>query len=277
MPSNNARFIFKNLARLTGVTASTAAAGYPASNLLNSDKAMTCRSTGKSLTLSGSYSQLMTASGLALDATNLSSGATGRLYLYSDTGATVLARDTGVAYICPAPPGDLEGWNIAQASSAYAYGGGTNAVLWFPETTFRSWRLVIDDVNNMQGYVEAAYLMLGQYWSPEFDVDAGMRVKLRDTDVQKRSAAGSLRARAGVKWREMALDLSDMPLVDLRILLRSLRSLGRSKPFFVAVYPDDDDTLLDAETRMVCMLTEEAEFTLGGPDDFATALTVAAL
>jgi len=277
MPSNNARFIFKNLARLTGVAASTVAAGYPAANLLNSDKALTFRAPGKTVMLSGSSPQPLVASGLGMGPCNLSSGATGRLLLYSDAAATDVVLDTDAQYICPAPPVDLEGWNLAQASSAYAHGGGTTAALWFQETTFRAWRLYLDDVNNMQGYIEACHLILGKYFSPARDVDAGVGIKLRDTDVQKRSAAGSLRARAGVKWRELALDLSDMPIADLRVMLRALRSLGRGRPLFAAIYPEDDDTLLDGETRMIGMLSEESEFTLGGPDDFATKITVTQL
>jgi hypothetical protein len=276
MPTNTARFIFKNLARLTGITATTAA-GYPAANLLNSDDSLTCRATAKTLTLQGTNANLLTASGLALASTNLSPTATGRLYLYSDTAYTTQVRDTTAKAICPAPAVELEGWTAAQAASAYAYGGGADAFLWFPETAFRSWRLVIDDPNNLAAYIEAAFLMLGQYWSPTYDVDSGMGIKLCDTDVQKRSAAGSLRARAGVKWRELSLDLSNLPLADLRTLLRALRSLGRNKPFVVAVYPEDDDTTLDAETRMVGMLTSESEFTLDGPDNFATKVTITQL
>lgn len=277
MPANNARFIFSNLAKATGVTATATAAGYPASNLLLSDKAMTYRSTTKAATFSGSSATSLTASAIVLAGANLSPTATGRLYLYSDTAYTTVVYDSTAKTICPAPAGQLEGYTAAQAASAYAYGGGVDAVLYFPETSFKSWRFVVDDPSNLAAYVEASYLMLGQYWSPTYDVDAGMGVQLRDSDVQKRSAAGSLRARAGVKWRELPLDLSLMPLADLKTLLRALRSLGRSKPLFVAVYPEDDDTTLDAETRMVGMLTEESEFTLGGPDNFATRMTVASL
>lgn len=274
---NNARFIFKNLARLTGVTATATGAGYPASNLINSDKALTYRATTKNVTLQGTTANLVTASGLALAATNLSPTATGRLYLYSDTAYATQVHDTTAKQICPAPAVELEDWTPAQAASAYAYGGGADAFLWFPPIAFRSWKLVIDDPNNLAAYIEAGFLMLGQYWSPTYDIDSGMGIKLRDTDVQKRSAAGSLRARAGIKYRELPLDLSGMPIADLRTLLRALRSIGRSKPFAVAVYPEDTDNTLDAETRMVGMLTEESEFILDGPDNFATKLNVSSL
>lgn len=271
----NARFIFRNLAKLTGVTATATAAGYPATNLLLSDKALTYRATGKTVTLSGSYANLVTASGLYLAGANFSPTATGRLYLYSDTGATTQVRDVGLKTLNAAPAVELEDWTPAQAASAYAYGGGSDGAIWFPETAFRSWRLVLDDPNCLQAALEISYLMLGQYWEPTYDVDSGMGIKLADSDTQKRSAAGSLRARAGVKWKEMTLDLSSLPLADLRTLLRALRSLGRAKPFVVAVYPEDADATLDAETRMACMLTAESEFTLDGPDNFATRLGVA--
>jgi len=272
---NAARFIFKNLAKVTGVNG-TSAAGYPAANLLNSDKAVTFRATGKTVTLTGAYTAPITASGLALAHTNFSSSATGRLRLYSDFAGTVLVRDVAATQLCNAPPVELEGWNLAQSASAYAYGGGADARLWFDETTFRAWRLDIDDVNNMQGYLEAAYLILGQHWSPTYDIDAGAGVKLCNSDVHKRTAAGSLRSRAGLRWRELPLDLSDLTKADFTYLLRKLRGQGVS-PFLCALYPEDDDAILDAETTLIGKVTEESEFTLNGPDSFATKVTVRGL
>jgi hypothetical protein len=120
-------------------------------------------------------------------------------------------------------------------------------------------------------------MTLGAYWSPTYDVDSGMGVKLCDSDTQKRSAAGSLRARSGVRWRELPLDLSGMPLADFKSLLRFLRGLGRSTPFACSVFPEDADALLEAETRIVGMLTDSSEFTLSGPDNFATKINIASL
>jgi hypothetical protein len=124
---NNARFIFKNLLRTTGVTATTTAAGYPATNLVLSDKAQMYRATGKTVTLQGTTANLVTASGLALAATNMSPTATGRLYLYSDTAYTTVVHDTTAKQICPAPAVELEGWTAAGAASAPMPSSGSRA------------------------------------------------------------------------------------------------------------------------------------------------------
>lgn len=273
--SNPLRLLHKNIAKITGITASSAEAGYPASELLKASKDTSFRATGTSVTLSGSSATPLTAAGLILARCNLSPTATGRFVAYSDQAGTVPVLDTTAKLVCPAPSVELEGWTAAQAASAYAYGGGTDAALWFNSTTFRKWEFTISDASNLQGYIEACYLMLGPTFSPSCDLDENATFTMRSTDVQVRTAAGSLASRAGIKYREQPLDLTEMTAADRQELMRLLRSAGRHHPVGLCLFPDDDDLELMRDTTLVCKLTEDAELTLKGMDSFASLLRFA--
>lgn len=274
--SNKLRILHKNVARVTGVSSTSVSGAYAASRLLTNDKSEVWRASGTTATLSGSTTALLSASSLHLPHCNFSPTATGRLRLWSDTAATVLARDVGVKLLCPEPAAEVDGWAASVAASAYSSGGGAHGRLWFPETSFKAWTLELSDSSNAQGYLEAADLFIGSYWSPEFDIEqGGGTVTPQDTTTQFRTASGSLKAQRGTRFDEMTLDLTMLTEADRKQALKLLRMMGKRTPFIVSLYPDDSDAERERDHTIYGYLTDIAALSLDGPDAFATALTIA--
>lgn len=272
--SKPVRLIYKNLAKVTGVAGSTAAAGYPASNVLTTDKAETWRATGKTGTLSGSSATLQTAS-MAYLFGNYSPSLAVRVLLWSDVAKTTLVLDTGPVLASPAPSAEIADWTPAQAASAYAHGGGAPALVFFAPVAFRAWEVQLDDTaGSLQTQLETAFFVLGAYFSPTYDVESGVALTLHDTAVKLRSAAGSLRARKGIRYRTMPFDLTDLTTADRKEVLRIFRYCGTTTPILVVMYPEDTDTELTRDTTIYGMLDEVAELVLQGPDSFATSIPI---
>lgn len=273
---NNLRILHKNIARVTGVSSTSTSGAYAASRMLTNDKSEVWRAAGKTATLSGSNAAIQYASCLMLPHCNFSPTATGRLRLWNDAAATSLARDVPVKLMCPEPAVELDGWTAAVSASAYAHGGGACARLWFPETAFRAWSLELSDSSNAQGYLEAASLFIGPYWSPQYDIEqGGGSMTLQDSTTQFRTAAGSLKAHRGTRHDEMTLDLTMMTEPDRKAALKLLRAIGKHTPFIVSLYPDDLDAEKERDHTIYGMLTDISSISLDGPDSFATELTIA--
>lgn len=271
--ANKLRILTRNVARITGVTASSTAGAYVAANLLTSDKSEVWRATGKTATLSGSSATTVSASSLHLPHCNFSPSAVGRLYLYSNAGYTGLARDTGDKYLCPEPAAEVVDWLPVDLANAYEQGGGAWARIWFPETTFKSWRLEISDPGNLQTALEAADLVIAPAWSPEYDIEpGGAGTVQRDTDVQFHTAAGSLKTRAGIRFDELTLDLTWLNEADRKTARRLMRSHGKRAPFIVSLWPDDSDPERERAHSIYGLMTEDTEMSLDGPDSFGTKI-----
>lgn len=274
--SNKLRILTRNVARATGVTASSTSGAYAASNLLTFDKTKVWRAPGTSATLSGSSATLQTASSLHQPHCNYSPTATGKLTLYNDQAKTSVARVVDTRLICPEPAAEIDGWAAAQAANAYDQGGGAWARMWFPETAFRAWSFDISDASNAQGALEAADLFIGPAWSPLYDIEpGGAGTVQRDTSEQIRTAAGSLLAQAGFCYDEMTLDLAMLNEADRKAARALLRAVRRRVPFIASLWPDDNDAARERAHSIYGLLTEDAEMALDGPDNFGTKLKIA--
>lgn len=252
----NARIISDNAAERVTLTATTAS-GYPASNLLNDDKSLTARSTGTSWTLTGTTATTETAASVHLPFCNLSPTATIRVRLYSDTAGLTLARDTGAILACPAPARKLRGWTDAQAASAYFNGGGARARVWFASTAWRKFVIDISDVSNLQGYIEAARLIVGPYWSPTYNASAAPLATVDSTTLY-RNAAGGQMADAGTIHRKMSVDFSMMPPDD-RATFANLLLQSRAYPLLISVFPENADASLERDYTIYGRRTENSE------------------
>lgn len=276
--TKHVRINYKNAIRETGVTASAAAAGYPASNVLTLDKAETWRSTGKTGVLSGSSATLRTA-GIAFALGNFSPTCTMRVILWADVAKTVYVLDTGPVLACPEPSAEIADWTPAQAASAYAHGGGAKARVWFdPTIQFRAWEIQFDDtVGNLQSALEVVFAVLGSYFSPTYDVEGGIPLTLHDESTKTRSAAGSVKVRKGIRYDTMPFDLTGLTANDKREVLRIFRYCGTTEPILVALNPEHADAEYEAATMIYGTLDEVAELTLDGPDSFATSIPIQSL
>lgn len=179
--------------------------------------------------------------------------------------------DSGWVLACPAPAVELEGFTPAQAASAYAYGGGTSICHWLPQMNAVGLTVDIDDPSNLQGYIEAACMLAGPYWSPKFNADYGATLGWQDTAKHFRTGGGDLLTQRGTRSRTLRFSLSAMPASDRADFMDLTRdSIG--SPWLVAVLPEDSDARLARDYTLLCKRSRASELEFRYANAFTTSI-----
>ena len=260
---SNLRIIHNNAADRASITASTTAGTLAAANMLTDLKGQVHRSTGTSVTYTLTWTTPETVAGVSLPACNLTADATVRARAY-DAGGNLLF-DSGAQYACPGPAldawdwtlplnnnsfsGGLWNWPTANSGNAFAYGGAARTVVWF-DSHYAASRIVIDlvDTNNAAGYIDCARVIVGGYWSPQYNAGYGAMTGLNDGSKNSRNDAGDLLTDRFATSETLKLDLHFMPSQDRARMTQIMRSTGMARPVLVAVIPDGSDPLLTQDT-----------------------------
>jgi hypothetical protein len=267
----NLRIVARNAARRAVLAASITAGLLVVTNLQTDKKSEIWRATGPAATISGTVSAPELASCVALLG-NFSPSTTIRVRLYSDEAGTNQVLDTGIVLACPAPAIELEGWTAAQAASAYAYGGGAIARIWFAQTSWRKFVIDIVDTNNLQGYIEAAHLVVGAYWSPAYNATAASAVDVDNTE-HYRTAAGDLMSRASTIHRKVPIELKYMEAADRAKLANILRG-SRAYPIFLSVFPGHSDPELERDHMIIGKRMSDSEVEVQAAISYGSKLEV---
>ena len=274
---NNLRILYKNAARRATITASTTSGAHVPARMVNGERTEGWRSTAKTASITLTWATPEPVQFLGLMLCNLAPGDTMRVRAYN--ASNVVIHDSTALDVALGPAPDIEGYTAAQALAAYTQGGGAYARYWFPAPISPA-RVVVDIVatNNPGTYIEVVHLFAGPYIELERDVAEGdAEVTVEDTSEQYRTASGALKARWGVRYREMPVGLSDISANDRKALLRLLRSVGKRTPLVVALWPGADDAELERDTTIYGMLSEMSALTIDGPDRFTTSITISEL
>jgi len=166
--------------------------------------------------------------------------------------------DSGWVLACPAPAVELEGFTPAQAASAYAYGGGACARHWLPQQLdATALTLDIADPDNLQGYIEAACMVAGPVWSPQYNA-SGTSVSVIDRTEISRSAAGDQLADPGTISRKVPVDLRKMSPADRAKFLDLVRN-SRAYPVLLSVFPDHADLALERDHMLYGRRTKDSD------------------
>jgi hypothetical protein len=255
----NLRIISDNAISRAVVTASTVAGLLIASNLATDAKSSVWRATATSATLVATWPSAELISGLALLG-NFSPSTTIRVRGYADATDASILFDTGVAPACPAPAIKLRGWTAAQAASAYAYGGGAWARIWFAAWAVK--RLVVDivDAANVQGALEAARWIAGASWSPQRTI-ADAPWTMVDSSTHFRTDAGDLETESGTTHKRMPLNFGKLVPSDRAVLAGILRN-SRAYPIFVSVFPGVADLELERDYTIYGKRSQDSEIAI---------------
>lgn len=167
------------------------------------------------------------------------------------------AYDSGNVLACPAPAINLRGFPASQAASAYAFGGGATARHWMPASVNAYGLAVeINDNYNLQGYIEAAFLVAGPYWEAATNFDYGASAQLVDTSKSDRSDAGDLITDAGTVSKKLSIPFSKLSASDRAALWGILRSGGTRYPLFVSMFPGDTDLARERDHQVYGKLVQ---------------------
>jgi len=268
----NLRIVSDNaIARAASLVASTTAGGLAVANLASDRKSSVHRATGTSVTYTLTWSAAEPIACVALPFCNLSPTATMRVRAYASNGTTVL-YDSGVGLACPAPALRPRNFTPAQAASAYAYGGGACARRWFNQVSVFKLVLDIVDTGNLQGYIEAACLIVGAYWSPMYNASA-TSVSVVDRTELSRSAAGDQLADPGTISRKVPIDLRKMSAPDRAQFLALVRN-SRAYPILLSVFPENADFELERDFTVYGRRTKDSDIAYQYAGVYSTTLEI---
>jgi len=268
----NMRIVADNAAARATLSASSSAGAFASANLQLDDKTSVWRAIGTAATLTLTWGASERVSAVALPFCNLSSTATIRVRGYADMAGNFQLFDTGTMLACPAASMKLHGWTAAQAASAYAYGGGAYARSWFGEASVMRLTIDIVDPANPQGYIEAACLVAGAYWSPAYNAsDASMTVV--DTTELYRTDAGGQGANAGYVYRRVPVSLSAMPATDRSACVDILRN-SRSVPILLSVFPGVADLTLERDHMVYGRRSKDSDVAIQYATAYSTTIEV---
>lgn len=245
--SNKLRVIYQNLADTATITASPTATGTTSvANLIKDSKSLVYRGTGTSVTLTVNLAASSIVGGVAIPFCNLTSTATIRVRGYSATSGTgTLLFDTTTLNACPYQPLGQWAWGtIPLGLNTYAYGGGTYARCWLPNSEqLACLSLVVNivDTSNTSGYIELSRLVIGAYWSPTYNTSFGLSAMPKDTSVHERSESGDIITNRGIRYNTLNFDLKYMDPGDRNEFSKIMRGSGLPKAMFISLFPDDAD------------------------------------
>jgi len=203
---------------------------------------------------------------------NNTSGIATRPTGYIDTWQKGYGYDSGWIAACPAPALRPRGFTAAQAASAYAYGGGACARHWFSEVNASTLIVDVADSGNLQGYIEAACLVTGPVWSPQYNASATSVSVIDRTDVA-RSSAGDQLADPGTISRKVPVDLRAMPEADRTRFLALVRN-SRAYPILLSVFPDHPDLELERDFTVYGRRTKDSDIAYQFAGAYSTTLEI---
>ena len=255
----NLRILHDNAAnRVSSLSASTTSGSLAAANLLTDRKAEVHRATATSVTYTAIWTTAELMNMVCLAYTNYTSTATIRVRAYSDSADVSPAVDTGAVLACGYSPLGLWPWGtVPLGVNAFSYGGGTYARAYFTPGDYE--KLVIDivDVDQPLSYVEAARLIVGAYWAPEYNPGYGATARVNDTTANSRSQSGDLRSDVGTVSRSLPVDLERIVPTDRARLWNILRGSAKSGPVFISLFPEDDDPELEQAHQLYGKLASD--------------------
>lgn len=231
----NLRVVYDNAAQRATISASTTAGTLAASNLLTDPKSAVWRSTGTTATLTLTWPTAESIKMFSLPFASLTATATIRVRGYTVPGDSSAVFDTGSVLATQ------HNFGATLNANSYGYGGGVYATLWFIGANVRQLIVTVTDTSNSNGYVEAARVVTGSYWSPSNNCEYGADMNYADLSKHERSDAGDLRTDVGPRYRALTMDLAYMPATDRNTFWRLIKLNGMSKPVFVSLTPENTD------------------------------------
>lgn len=232
----NLRVVYDNAASSTYgcvVTATSTAGTLVPANLLTDLKSEIWRGTSTTQTITLTWATAQAIHMVALPFASLTPTATIRVRGNATPGGTQLF-DTGVI----TPAGSAASFYLqTHTANQYGFGAGVTPALWFTGASVREVTILITDTSNPNGYIEAARVVAGNYWSPVNQCEVGAEVMMADLSRHERDDGGGLRTDRGPRYKTLSFDLSYMPAADRSTFWKIMLNNGMTKPVFVSLDP----------------------------------------
>lgn len=89
--------------------------------------------------------------------------------------------------------------------------------------------------------VKVSKFIVGNYWSPKYNTNYGVQVGYEDATTYDRLQSGDLYATLAPRNKTLQFELQYMDESDKFYLFDIVKSVGKSKPIFISIFPGDSD------------------------------------
>ncbi|EHR42741.1 hypothetical protein [Alishewanella jeotgali] len=110
--------------------------------------------------------------------------------------------------------------------------------LWLEPQFSRSYRLTITDPLNSNGHIDITRIYMGRHITPKVNFKYGNSWGLGSNEMQFRTDDGSLFSQNAPRWRQLNFTVANIPEGDRAGLLGAIRNVGKTKDFFISLYPE---------------------------------------
>jgi len=133
-------------------------------------------------------------------------------------------------------PAVTETTTSASTSLAAGYGGGKYVVVY--ATGLASTTSFTVTFNTS---VKVSRFIVGNYWSPQYNIPFGVSVGYTDTTTSERLQGGDLYSTPGPRHKTLQFELEYLTDTDKFEFFSILKTVGKSGCVFVSVFPEDTD------------------------------------
>lgn len=247
---DNLIIISDNVVDTATLTVSTTAGSTSKDNMKTNIKSQIWRSTATSATILVTFSSRI-IQGVATPFCNLTNSATIRVKGWSVnptlSGISIvggtMSWDSGSKTACPwDTPLHTTATTPHVGVTSYAFGGGKTGRCYHENSNnITGITIELADPSNPSGYIEISRLVVGDFWSPNYNTSYGLSVEPVDLSTNIRMDSGDLISNIGTKHNKLTFDLKYLTDLDRIQMMKLLKSNGINKPLFVSLFPEDSD------------------------------------
>lgn len=131
---------------------------------------------------------------------------------------------------------ETEATSTTSTSLPSGYGGGKYVVLYLTNLTARTSFTV-----TFSASVKVSRFIVGNYWSPKYNIPFGISVGYNDTSTSERLQGGDIYSTPGPRNKTMQFALEYLTDVDKFQFFSILKTVGKLGCVFVSAFPEDED------------------------------------
>lgn len=158
--------------------------------------------------------------------------------MLSDAVGTVIMTVSGQS-------STTEATTSAFTGQTTGFGGGKYVVKYFtPSSGTTSFTVTFT------APVSVSKFIIGNYWSPKYNTGYGVQVGFDDTSTSERLQSGDLYTTIFPRNKTMQFGLEHMDESDKFKLFDIFKSIGKTKPLFISIFPENSD---QQKEQMYCI------------------------
>lgn len=149
--------------------------------------------------------------------------------MLTDTTSSITMTVTGQTGVTEATTSNFSGQTVG-------YGGGKYIASYFTLAAGTTSFTV-----TFSSSVKVSKFIIGNYWSPKYNTGYGMQVGYTDATTFERLQSGDLYGITAPRNKTLQFDMQYMDESDKFNLFDIVKSIGKTKPIFISLFPSNSD------------------------------------